>query len=477
VLPAPLSIPENEALTFTLQFNNGTSAYNLGRVRLSASAEIWVDTPKLTELAELAVIEPAKRSKPQQQRLDQAFLRGDERLREIYSELEAVNGARDHLNSQIPSAMVQEELKKPRPTHVQIRGDFLRIGDAVEPNVPRVLPTLSASSDDASQSPVAPRLALSRWLVRDDNPLTSRVQANRLWMRLFGQGLVDTDSDFGTQGALPTHPELLDWLASEMVQEDWSTKALVRTIVCSATYRQTSQMQRSGADFSSAKNEPDKVDPNNRLLWRQNRIRVEGEIVRDLALAASGLLSTKIGGPSVYPPQPEGVYAFTQRQPTWYTSKGEDRYRRGMYTLFFRSAPYPMLTTFDAPNFNQTCTRRDRSNTPLQALTVANDQALFELAQLLGLLVLQSPPPIGEGDSGRLTHLLRRCVARAPSDAELQALSTFLTSQREHFKADTAKAESLLPAGVGDSVDASEAAAWIATARVVLNLDEFITRE
>ena len=218
--------------------------------------------------------------------------------------------------------MVLQELEKPRETFVHTRGDFLRPGERVDPDVPNVLPAL----EEAAQRRI--RLHLSRWLVRRDNPLTARVRANRIWMRLFGSGIVETENDFGTQGSLPTHPALLDWLARELMSQGWSTKRLIQTIVTSSTYRQASVMRENLLDSESR----------NLLLARQNRVRVEAEIVRDLALSASGLLSEKLGGPSVYPPQPDGVYAFTQSRKRWETSPGADRYRRGMYTVFYRTA-------------------------------------------------------------------------------------------------------------------------------------------
>jgi hypothetical protein len=474
VLPTPLEVEEGHALTFTLQFNNGESAYNLGRVRLSASSEVWVDTPQLDELVELAMIPPAERSKPQQQRLDEAFLRSDATLGPLHAELQSVTQARDKLSSQIPTAMVLRELPKPRPTHIHVRGDFLRLGDELKPDVPSVLPQLPTESEDvaaaANATPASrTRLDLAQWLVRADQPLTPRVQVNRIWMRLFGIGIVDTENDFGAQSSLPTHPELLDWLASEYIEQDWSLKRLLRTIVTSNTYRQASHVRGAGV----------KVDPTNRLLWRQNRLRVEGEIVRDLALAASGLLSNKLGGPSVFPPQPDGVYAFTQVARRWPTSQGEDRYRRGMYTAFYRSAPHPMLTTFDAPNFNQTCTRRDRSNTPLQSLTVANDEAMFETAQALAARALREAggPAAKEQTPAVIERLFQLCLSRSPSAAEQQALAAFAKEQQEHFAQDHAKAAAIAPGGLFPDLTAPEAAAWVAAARVVLNLDEFITRE
>jgi hypothetical protein len=255
---------------------------------------------------------------------------------------------------------------------------------------------------------------------------------------------VETENDFGIQGSLPSHPELLDWLASEFVRQGWSTKKLLRLIMTSATYQQSSRWRD---DLQT-------VDPQNRLLARQSRLRVEAEIVRDLALAVSGLLSEKIGGPSVYPPQPDGVYAFTQRKKNWKTSSGEDRYRRGMYTFFYRSAPYPMFSTFDVPKFNTVCTARDRSNTPLQSLTMSNSASLLELAEQLGKRLVDEVP--GGTDAERLAHGYRLCFARDAEATEIQRLQTYVGKCRQRF---------------GD-----ESKVWTAVARVLFNLDEFVTR-
>ncbi len=289
--------------------------------------------------------------------------------------LEAMESELSRLEQTYPLAMVMQELNPSRPTHVQVRGDFLRLGAAVAPATPRVLPPLCSGPESNKRAPN--RLDLAEWLMRREHPLTARVRVNRIWMRLFGRGLVETEDDFGVQGALPTHPDLLDWLARDF-QRDWSTKRLLRLIMTSSVYRQSSVLR---ADLQAA-------DPRNLWLARQSRLRVEAEIVRNLALSASGLLTSTVGGPSVHPPQPDGVYAFTQHARPWPTATGSERYRRGMYTFFYRSAPHPMLSTFDVPKFNQTCTRRDRSNTPLQSLTLANDPALFELAQGIAARVL-----------------------------------------------------------------------------------------
>jgi mono/diheme cytochrome c family protein len=391
----------------------------------------------------------------------------------------------------LPSTMVLRSLDQPRATHVLIRGSFLRPGQLVEPDTPAALPPLKPTFKQAN------RLDLAKWLVKRDNPLTARVTVNRLWMHYFGRGLVETENDFGTQGSLPTHPQLLDWLAVEMMDNHWSLKHVHRLIVTSATYRQSSQIRPELAT----------LDPRNVLLARQTRLRVDAEIVRDLGLKASGLLENKIGGPSVRPPQAAGIYDFTQRQATWITSEGADRYRRGMYTLFMRSAPYPLLTTFDTPRFNVTCTRRARSNTPLQALTMANDPTILEMARALAERLLLLPDL---DDQGRLRHAVRLCLARQPEPVELDRLLQYVNQERAAWARSTANASQLIRPEVNTSqaaesssqtassghvqgsnahraqdsaqhtpetVDIVEQATWTMLARVLLNLDEFITRE
>ena len=296
------------------------------------------------------------------------------------------------------------------------------------------------------------RLDLARWLVDEGNPLTPRVAVNRMWEKFFGVGLVETVEDFGVQGATPSHPDLLDWLAAEFVDRGWSQKQIHRLIVTSATYRQS----------SNARDDLEREDPLNRLMGRQNRLRVDAEIVRDLALSASGKLVSTIGGPSVYPPQPAGVYAFTQKKKNWPTSQGPDRFRRTMYTFFYRSSPHPMLTAFDAPRFNVTCTRRGRSNTPLQSLMVANDPGLFELNEALAARAVSEE----KDEQMQLKHMFRLALCRYPTPQELEFLQTFLHDQKRKFS-------NRMP---GLEAKASNSA-LVAVARVLMNLDEFITRE
>ncbi len=356
----------------------------------------------------------------------------------------------------IPTTLILRERATPRQTNIHLGGDFTRKGAPVAPAVPAVLHPMN----DVKKPN---RLDLAKWIVDPKNPLTARVTVNRFWQRYFGLGFVETENDFGTQGTPPTHPELLDWLADEFMH-GWSLKAMHRLIVTSATYRQSSRYRPELAN----------VDPRNRLLARQNRLRLDAEVVRDNALAASGLLAARIGGPSVFPPQPEGVYAFTQIDKAWKTDTGPDRYRRGLYTYFWRSAPHPGLMAFDAPEANTTCTRRNRSNTPLQALTLLNDDAFVEFARGLALRVLAECP----GDATRVRHLFRVCLARQPSPREQQRLEQFLARQIAALeKAPEAEVARLVPPGLSKDVNPRRAAAWTMLARVLLNLDEFITRE
>jgi hypothetical protein len=322
---------------------------------------------------------------------------------------------------------------------------------------------------------LADRLDLARWLVSPDNPLTPRVTVNHIWRQLFGRGIVASVNDFGVRGEKPSHPELLDWLAasfalkSEMsdlkFQMNWSRKALITLIVTSATYRQSSRHRPELLD----------VDPQNTLLARQNRLRVEAEIVRDLSLDVGGLLSKKIGGPSVFPALPAGItdlsYAGNFK---WTNSTGEDRHRRGMYTFFKRTAPHPNLTTFDCPDANLTCVERRASNTPLQALVTLNNETFLEASQAFANRLLSQP---AADDAIRLTQAFRLCLARIPSDRELHQLSGLLNVNREYYRAHQDDAKKLIGNSTISGSSPDESAAWIATARILLNLDEFITRE
>lgn len=358
----------------------------------------------------------------------------------------------------LPTAMILQERKSPRETRVHIQGDFTRLGERVQPGVPAVLNPLPDSPRVRQGNPN--RLDFAAWLVAPENPLTARVLVNRVWQYYFGKGLVETESDFGLQGTAPSHPELLDWLAVEFREAGWRLKHLHRLIVTSATYRQSSQARPELAE----------KDPNNRLLARQNRLRLEAEVIRDCALAVSGKLERRIGGPSVYPPQPAGVYSFTQVPRDWPTSQGPDRYRRGLYTWFWRSAPYPALTVFDAPDANTSCTRRVRSNTPLQALTLLNDPAFFELCQALGERIVREAPV---DEHGRVRYAFRLALCRWPSDLEEQRMLEFVRKQRQALRSEELR--QLAPSATKETM--RDQAVYTLLGRALLNLDEFLNRE
>jgi mono/diheme cytochrome c family protein len=363
------------------------------------------------------------------------------------------------------SQLVLNERAEMRETHMLKRGDFLKPDKTVTPGVPAFLHPLPANAP-------ASRLTFARWLVDRNSPTTARAIVNRLWQAYFGTGIVATSEDLGRQSETPSHPELLDFLSVELMDHGWSLKYIHRLIVNSATYRQSSRITP----------ELYSKDPYNRLLARGSRLRVEGEIVRDIALAASGLLNPKIGGPSVFSPSPEFLYQppASYGPKVWFEEKGEDRYRRAIYTFRYRSVPYPMLQTFDAPNGDISCVRRARSNTPLQALTTLNETMFMEAARALALRTMQEG---GLTDAQRLIYAFRRVLTRTPTPQETTELLGLLSRQRERFikgelnpwNLATNDPDQPFPLPKGATMD--RMAAWTAVARVLLNLDETITKE
>ena len=327
----------------------------------------------------------------------------------------------------LSTAMTLAEDNQRLPTHVRIRGNWSEKGDEVTPGTPASLPPLKEGTD---------RLALAKWLVARENPLTARVTVNRLWQELFGRGLVRTSEDFGAQSEQPTHPELLDWLAAEFMDRGWSVKHMVRLIVTSATYRQASDAR---PDLAT-------VDPANTLLARQSRYRLPAELIRDSALHVSGLLNDSIGGQSVKPPQPEGV-ADLQYSMKWEETKDRNKYRRGIYVFVQRTANYPLLMNFDAPDRTVSCARRETSNTPLQPLNLMNDPAFVEAAQALAARILLEPA------SNRIDFAFQLCYARSPSPQERDIILSYLNRRKP------------------------EEAGWFGASRSLLNSDEFLTRE
>jgi hypothetical protein len=374
---------------------------------------------------------------------------------ELAGEREAIRKLREQMPA-YPTTLVMAErpANNPRPTFRHHRGEFLQPQERVEPDVPSAVYPFPAGQPRN-------RLTFARWLVDPRNPLVGRVTMNRHWAAFFGRGIVRTVEDFGFTGDPPTHPELLDWLAVEFVRQGWSLKAMHRLIVTSATYQQSSRVT---ADSLAR-------DADNKLLARGPRFRLEAELLRDAALGASGLLSHKVGGPSVFPPQSasvtgEGTYGGLG----WNSGDGPDRYRRGLYTFSKRTAPFAAFTTFDAPSGEACVARREASNTPLQALTLLNDVAFIECAQALGRSLAARDGSAEE----RAAWLFRRCLTRPPTGEERAALAQFYRAQKERFARKELDAAKVAGPGAGD---ANERAAWTVTARAVLNLDEFVTKD
>jgi len=408
-------------------------------------------------------LDPARRTRKQQEQLTNSMIAlfnegfgkqrfAEARIDELRKKLQALDAAAPVLSQ----AQTVGEFGEPRKTRLLRGGDFRDPGEDAEPGTPAVLPPLGKGGPA--------RLGLARWLVARENPLTARVTVNRMWQELFGRGLVRTSEDFGTQGEKPSHPELLDWLASEFIEGGWSLKRMHRLMVTSATYRQSS---RRRPDVESR-------DPDNVMLARQSRLRLSAELIRDSALAASGLLNPALGGKSIRPPLPAGVaelgYASGVK---WEPTQGAERYRRGLYIHLQRTVPYPQLMTFDAPDAYLTCSRRQRSNTPLQALNLLNDPLFFEAAQGLALRMVREAGP---GLAARLDHGFRLCLGRPPTPAEREQMGGYLDRQIGLLRRNPKEARALFPLAA-DGVDPVDAAAWAGAARVILNLDEFMTRE
>ncbi len=453
-LKAPL--PGRPRVRVELEQNYG-ERHVIGRFRLRAVTGTDAPVDLADDLRAILALDPGERTKEQASKLREHFLNTRPELRA--KQKEVADFDKSAPKRPYVSVRVIRERSSPRDTRVLRRGDFLQPMDPVQPGAFAVLPAVDSNGERPT------RLDLAEWLMAEENPLTGRVAVNHVWSHLFGRGLVGTMNDFGTRGEKPTHPELLDWLATEYRRLGWSRKTLLKTIVMSATYRQASRHRPDLAD----------VDPRNERLARQNRFRVEAEIVRDLHLAASGLLSRKVGGPSVFPPLPAGVAALSYANNfRWNTSKGEDRYRRGMYTFFKRTSPHPNLISFDCPDSNTTNVNRNESNTPLQALVLLNNEVFTETAQHFAKLLLESDATT---DEARLTTAFRRCVARPPSESELSEFAGLLKAGRTYYAEHPDAAAKLTAGHAATGVPAAESAAWVATCRILANMDEFITRE
>jgi hypothetical protein len=468
VFEKPIELPGGAVLTFKVTQNHGgwnsddNQNNNLGRFRFSVTDQPDVVADPIP--ARVRAILAIPRDERSSLQTDAVF----NSWRTTVAEWKEVNDRIEELWRQHPegsSQLVLASRAEPRPTAVLTRGDFLKPAKAVTPGVPEFLHALPANAP-------ANRLTFARWLVDRRSPTVARSIVNRVWQAYFGIGLVSTSEDLGKQSEPPSHPELLDWLAVEFMDHGWSLKYLHRLIVGSATYRQSFRVT------------PELIarDPYNRLLARGPRFRVEGETVRDIALAASGLLNPKVGGPSVFPPVPDFMFQppVSYGPKVWYEDKGENRYRRALYAFRYRSIPYPMLQTFDSPNGDFSCVRRPRSNTPLQALMTLNEPIAVECAQALALRALRDGGPT---EADRLRFAFRRCLTRAPTQAETSELLALLAKERQRFGEAEAKplelaaADPANPPQLPDGTTHAQLAAWTVVSRVLLNLDETISKE
>ncbi len=455
-LASPLKLNNSSQLKLRLEQNYGQGR-TIGRVRLSAySGDLsMLNTPgDLTELAR-----KEKRSQKEEQKLLTYFQDQNVELVKLKKQIKTVQAQLKKTDP--PTTLVMVEMDKPRETHILSRGDYLSPREKVTTGVPK----LFGAGDDYYPPN---RLGLAQWIVSDHNPLLPRVTVNRWWAELFGRGIVTTMEDLGSQGEPPTHPELLDWLASELKSNGWSMKHVLKTIVLSQTYRQSSQ-------FTAESNK----DPENKWCSRGPRFRLAAEFIRDNALAISGLLSDKMAGPPVMPFQPDGIWrSIGRNQPKWITANDEDRFRRGVFTVWKRDAPYPSFVSFDAPDRTACVVNRSKTNTPLQALTLLNDPAYSEMA--LGLAMRMLNEPKRHTDRDRIIYGFRLCTSREPKTEEIDILLDLLQQERETIKKNPdlvkERAGLKLPGFPHKTDNSQELAAWFAISNTLLNLDETVTQ-
>ena len=465
----PLPAGPGTVLTAVLRFETVWDNHTIARFRFTVTTE---ESPQLDGAdpvpldIKLALIATSDTRIPEQvDALAKYFRANTPLLQPAREQLATLTKQRDELRAQIPYVLATKSIA-PRTVRVLPRGNWMdETGEVVEPSTPTFLPALLRSEPGKRLT----RLDLAQWLVSRDNPLTARVYVNRLWAMYFGQGLSRVLDDLGIQGEWPTHPELLDWLALEFMDNNWDVKHMVRLIVTSSTYRQASVARR----------ELDELDPYNKLLARQARFRLAAEFVRDNALGVAGLLSSKVGGPVIMPYQPDGYYndCNTFRGPMVYdTSQGEDQYRRGLYTYWKRSFLHPSMLAFDAPSREECTAMRPASNTPLQALVLLNDPTYVEAARAFAERILRDG---GADTATRVRYAFRRATGRPATDEEAALLAALLEKHLHEYTTDTASASVLLQVGqhpVPGDLHASELAAWTSVARAILNLHETITR-
>ena len=460
---APVTLKAGDQLSLQIEQQSQYENHTLGRVSfaLTTDPQVSIQSQAPPAIAAIARQPRDQRSEEAQAKLVTHYLHNvSPTLEPLRKQLQQVNKQlADFKPSTTVPILRQLAEDKYRKTHIQIRGNYLSLGPEVTPGVPTALHEISIESEPT-------RLDLAHWLVDPENPLTPRVIANRYWEAIFGRGLVLTSEEFGSQGELPTHPQLLDWLASELLRLNWDTKAFVKELVMSATYRQSSVVTEEAYQH----------DPDNSWLARGPRVRLTAEMVRDQALQAAGLLSHKLYGPPVKPMQPNvGLNAAFGSGIDWQTSSGEDRYRRGLYTNWRRSNPYPSMATFDAPNREVCTVRRDRTNTPLQALVTLNDPVYVEAAQALARRMVAS----GTSPEDHIRQGFMLCLARPAEDDEIVQLTNLYQKVRDHFSNNIPAATQLATVPLGalpEGTDPVDLAAWTAVGNVLLNLDEMFMK-
>lgn len=475
---APLMAPAS--VTVLAEFNSIFANHQAGRFKLSATSSAAPhDASAVPDaVAKVLAVPASQRTEGQRAEVRRYYRTSvSAAFKSVGQRIAGLQKERKELEDNVRTTMVMEEMPKPRETHVLVRGQYDKPGEVVTADVPAALPPLPA---DAPRN----RLGLARWIVSKENPLTARVIVNRYWQAYFGTGIVKTAEDFGSQGEWPTHPELLDYLAARFVESGWDVKAMQRLIVTSATYRQSSRAT------------PELIgrDPENRLLARGPRLRLPAEFIRDQALAISGLLDGRIGGASVSPYQPAGLWEELMSREdgknwtaqTYVQSHGADLYRRTMYTFWKRTSPPPTLSTFDAPDREVCTVRRSRTNTPLQALVLMNDPTYLEASRKLAERLMtefgrvtKGSVSVAELNERRMTMVFRLATGRAPEPAELEVLKKAFARHLEHYRANPQAAEALLKIGespVDGGLDRGELAAWTIVSSIVLNLDETVTK-
>ncbi|MFT7640064.1 MAG: mono/diheme cytochrome c family protein [Pirellulaceae bacterium] len=454
----PIQFPGTTWLQVTLDQYHGTQ-HTIGRFRLSVMTGNDVEQLVPDAIRQILAVKAEERSEPQRQSIRDHFATQYEPTSKLVKAIAELK--KKEPKAPVVNLRVLRERTARRETRVLQRGNFQQPAEAVVlPGGLKVLHTLSPMAEGTQPN----RMDLASWLTSDANPLTPRVAVNHIWSQLFGKGIVRSVNDFGIRGERPTHPKLLDWLATDLMRSGWSRKRMIKQIVTSATYRQSSRLT---ADLLEE-------DPDNQFLARQNRFRVSAETVRDISLSAAGLLSKKMGGPSVFPPMSAEVAALSYANNFgWKNSVGEDRYRRGLYTFRKRTAPHPNLATFDCPDANLTALSRQTSNTPLQALVTLNNEIFVEAAQAMAARIVKADTDDGQ----RLARGFRLCVARPPTEFESGRLGELLAAARNAYQADAEAAKKLTNRHRPEDVSEAEAAAWVTVSRAILNLDEFIMRE